>query len=328
MSMRFKYALIGLSVLILFGLVVFELRTPNLSLPVVTIANYGPHSSLDETVRGIKEGLEARGFKENETVFLKVSNVNFDHSLISQMISKLKASRPKVMVALATPIAQALKNSQKEVPIVFAAITDPVDAGLIVHPEKSHENVTGASDKQNLDLFLIFAKQLLPEAQTIGLLYATGDANDLSLVTLMERSAQKMGLKVIAIPVDQARDIPQRMQGFKNNVDFLYVGTSGPIQPALPTIVAEADRMNIPVFNADSEAVRKNQVLGSYGVTYHQVGINAAELVANLLNGKKIDDLPPLFPSEQDHHGFVSRKQAEKFGIRHFENLQNVTIVE
>ncbi len=328
MSMRFKYILIGFSVLVFFGFIVFEFCTPKSSLPLITIANWGPHSSLDETVRGIKEGLEAKGFKENETISLKITSVNFDPSLIPQMISNLRAYRPKVMVVLSTPVAQVLKNSEKEAPIVFASITDPVEGGLIHHPEKSHENVTGSSDQQNLELFLSFAKDLLPKAQTVGILYATGEANDFALVKLMEKAAQKAGLKVVAVPVDQSRDIPQRMHSFKDKVDFIYVGTSGTIQPALPTIVAAADRMNIPVFNADSEAVRKNQVLGSFGVTYYQVGLNASTMIVQLLEGKKISEIPPIYPSAQDHHGVVSKKRAEQFGVLNLKNLPNITIIE
>ncbi|MBS0185701.1 MAG: ABC transporter substrate-binding protein [Proteobacteria bacterium] len=328
MSTRSKNIFIGLLVSIFLGFIVYELKKPHSTLPIITIANYGPHSSLEETIRGIKEGLEEKGFKENETISFKISHVNFDHSLIPQMISNMMAHNPKIMVALSTPIAQVLKNSQKNVPIVFSAITDPVESGLVRSADKSHENVTGSSDQQDLELFLIFAKDLLPNAKRVGIMRATADANDFALVRLMEKAAQKLGFKVVVVPVDQARDIPQRMQLFKDKVDFIYVGTSGPIQPALPTIVAEADRMNIPVFNADSEAVYKNQVLGSFGVTYYQVGRNAALLIDQLLKGKNISDVPPLYPSPQDHHGFISKKRAEKLGITNLNSTINITVIE
>jgi len=328
MSTRSKYIFIGLFVSLFFGFVVYELKKAPSTLPIVTIANYGPHFSLEETIRGIKEGLEEKGFKENETISFKISHVNFDHSLIPQMISSLIACNPKVMVALSTPVAQFVKNTQKNIPIVFSAITDPVESALIRSADASHENVTGSSDQQDLELLLMFAKDLLPNAKSVGILCATADANDFALVQLMEKAAQKLGFKVVVVSVDQARDIPQRLQLFKDKVDFIYVGTSGPIQPALPTIVAEADRMNIPVFNADSEAVHQHQVLGSYGVTYYQVGRNAAFLIDQLLKGKNISDVSPLYPSHQDHHGFVSKKRAEKFGITNLNTMNNITVIE
>ncbi len=328
MSKRFRNSLVFFSILCMVGFFFFKIHTPTPSLPLITIAYYGLHASLDETIQGIKKGLELRGYKENEGVAFKVAHVNFDPSLIPQMISNMRARKPKVMVALTTPVAQALKNTEKQLPIVFAAITNPVEAGLIQEDKRAHKNLTGSSDKQDLDLFLTFAKELLPRAQSVGILYATGEANDHSLVTSMKRACQKVGLHMVAIPMDQTRDIPHRMQGFKSRVDFIYVGTSGPIQPALPTIVAEADRMNIPVFNADSEAVKNNQVLGSYGVTYARVGMNAGTLIADLMDGKEVADVPPVGPSFADHQGFVSRRQAEKFGIHSLPLSQSIVIVE
>jgi putative ABC transport system substrate-binding protein len=105
------------------------------------------------------------------------------------------------------------------------------------------------------------------------------------------------------------------MQEFKNKVDFIYVGTSGPIQPTLPTIVAEARKMHIPVFNVDAQAVRDGLALASFGLDYEAVGRNAGKLAAAALHGQKISDLPPLYPTFADHHGVINKKLAEEFNI-------------
>lgn len=324
----FKYIVTVFAVSTLFTFIIIKTKGPSTPpLPLVAVANYGPHASLEEAIQGLKDGLTSQGFKEGENFSLKISDVNFDHALIPQMLMKLKADKPNVMVALSTPVAQALKNAEKEIPVVFSAITDPVDAGLVVEASASCANITGSSDQQDLNLFLKFAQKLLPNSKTVGLLYATGDTNDTALVNLMNKAAQKIGMKVMALPVDQTRDIPQRIKGFKGKVDFIYVGTSGPIQPALPTIVAEADRMGIPVFNADSDAVKKHHVLGSYGVSYYQVGLNTAYLVAELLRGKEISTLCPRYPSYKDHKGFISKNRAKSLGIP-VESLSNATVIE
>ena len=147
-------------------------------LPVVAIANYGPHASLKELIGGVKEQLQ------NEVKF-KEADVNFEQTLIIQMLYKLKANKPKVMVTMGTPITQAAKNLIKDIPIVFAAVTDPVDAGLITERNKPHTNLTGVSDSQDLKIFMAFVKTLMPDAQSIGLLYATSETNDTTLVKMM-----------------------------------------------------------------------------------------------------------------------------------------------
>jgi putative ABC transport system substrate-binding protein len=133
---------------------------------------------------------------------------------------------------------------------------------------------------------------------------------------MMKEATAKVGLSVLAVPVDQSRDIPTRMREFYGKVDFIYVGTSGPIQPALPVIAAEAKKMKIPVFNAEDQAVRDGLALASFGVNYESVGRNAGKLVAKLLKGAIVKDLPPIFPKTKDHRCFINKKLAEKFGVR------------
>ena len=317
-----------LIILIVSFFPLFVTSNPQNNLPIVAIANYGPHSSLEETIQGIKDGLAKLGKKEGQQITFEISDVNFEHNLIMQMLTKLKASKPKVIVALSTPVAQAAKNIFKDIPIVFAAITDPVEAGLITNPNHANGNISGSSERQNLQIFISFVKQLLPTAKRIGLLYATGEPNDQTLVKMMKDAANENNMEVVAVAIDQSRDIPLRMQMFKNKVDYIYVGTSGPIQPSLPVIILEADRMRIPVFNADSDAVKKNQALASFGVTYYQVGINAAQIIYKILQGEKIENVPPIYPSPSDHHGFISRKKAHSLGLSLPLNMNNVTIIE
>lgn len=323
--MRLKLSLIILSFIIAFAF--FEYKNSSQEkLPLVAIANYGPHSSLEDSIKGIKLELSSQGFIENQDITYDIVNVGFDSSLILQMITKLKLKKPTVMIAMTTPVAQSAKHNIKNIPLIFNVITDPVEAGLLKEMDKIDGNATCASDMQNLDLLLNFAKKLLPNASRIGVLYATSEANDIALVRMLKEAAANIGMEVVAIPVDQPRDVPTRMQSFKNEVDFIYVGTSGPIQPTLPVIVAEADKMGIPVFNANEESVLNNQVLASFGVNYEQVGRNAGNIAAHILKGDKI--LSPVYPSTEDHHGFISKQKAEIFGVIIPDDLSNVTIVE
>ena len=318
---------VGTSVVLACILAIFSVRTPHQKTKIA-IANWGPHSSLEETIHGLKDGLAQAGFKENEQVQYDISHVNFDPSLIGQMIAKLKAAHPSVLVAMATPVAQRAKADVKDIPVVFTNITDPIEAGLVDADNRPHGNVTGVSERQDLDSFIDFAKKFLPQATRIGMLFATAEANDRALVKMMESAAAHHSMLVLAIPVDEPRDIPVRMQKFRNAVDFIYVGTSGPIQPSLPAIISEADRMQIPVFNADSEQVKLNQAFGAFAVSYYQVGINTAQVVAKILGGARPEDIEPIYPSLRDHTGFVSRKKATQLGIKLPETLNHVTVVE
>ncbi len=294
----------------------------------IAIANYGPHPTLQQTIDGFKGEMTQAGYTEHVDVTYDITNVNFDPTLIPQMLAKLSAENPAVIVALTTPVAQAAKHRVKNIPIVFSAITDPVQAGLLTDKHHGDANISGASDQQDLNAFLSFAKRLLPNATRIGLLYASGEDNDRALVNMMQAAARAQGMTLVALPIDNPRDIPIRTQQFKDKVDFIYVGASGPIQPSLPAIVSVANTLKIPVFNLDATAVQANQVLGSFAVSYEKVGENTAKIVLRVLKGEHLDTIAPIYPTLQDHHAYVSLKNAQKLGITLPADLTGVTVVK
>ena len=325
--MCFKKILVSLIAIIAVVATIVTLKQEKNDLPLVAIANYGPHSSLNDAIAGFKKRMENQGFNENKNIHYEIVDVGFDPALIPQMISRLKNKNPAVMVVMTTPVAQFAKGAIKDIPLIYSVITDPQQAGLLSDPEKSENNITGSSDRQKPELILEFAKTLMPKVKTVGLLYATAESNDHALVSMMKEAAQKMNMQILAVPVDQTRDIPSAMTQFAGKADFIYVGASGPIQPALPVIAAKAKKMNIPVFNLNKEAVEEGLVLASFGVDYEKVGANTAKLTAQILHGKPINTLNPIYPSSQDHIGIISHRQAESFGITVPDNLKHISIV-
>lgn len=315
-----------IGVLLMVGFCAFLLVPKQEQLPLVAIANYGPHASLDASIQGVKDALAERGFIENKTVRFDIQDVGFDASMIPQMIAALKNRHPKVMVVLTTPVAQFAKGAIKDIPLVFDVITDPIEAGLIHNMHHADKNMTGSSDKQDLNLMLHFAKQLISKVHTVGLLYAPAEANDVALRNSMQKAVKRAHMEVFAVPVADARDIALLMQKFKGRVDMIYVGTSGPVLPTLPVISSISTSMKIPVLSVDESSVKDGLVLGSFGINYHQVGMHAGELAACVLNHKSLP--PPIYPSIADHHGYINVVHAKALGIDIPSALNNVSLVE
>ena len=292
-------------------------------LPIVAIANWGPHVSLSETIVGLKEELH--------NVRFEIADANFESSLIMQILYKLKSHKPKVIVAIATPVAQVAKNIIKDIPLIFADVTDPVGSGLLIKSYKSLDNITGVSDMQDLRAFLSVIKKLLPNARNIGILYSTTEDNDAALVTMMKEAAKLYDMRIIAVAVDDIHgdDIAVNVQSLHNKVDFIYVGTSAIMQKSLPIIAAAADQIMMPVFNAHSEAVLNHLVLGSFGVNYRKIGHLVAHSVKSVLNGGSIKSIKPVYPSAGDHQWFISKKRAKQYGITiPSDGSDNITVVE
>lgn len=294
----------------------------------VAIINYGPHPSLEETIKGIKKGLEEKGYVNGKNIKLEESNVNFDANLIPLMISKVQASKPDLVIMLTTPVAQAAKHSMKNTSLIYAAITDPVAVGLIPEKARSDKTITGASDQQDAKAVLGFIKQILPNATRIGLPYAPSEANNVALKKMFEDAAKEQGMTLVAIGIDQPQDIPMRLMAQKDKIDAIYVGGGGIIQPALPAISATAQQMKVPVFNLDPSGVKDHQALASFSVTYEEVGRQAGLMASEVLEGKTTDNIKPFFPSVKDHQAYVSKKMLELYGIKLPPDLNNVTIIE
>jgi putative ABC transport system substrate-binding protein len=320
-----KIAVLILVIVVVTNILFF--RAKQSTLPLIAIANLGPHSSLDAAIQGIKNELAKNGYVEQKNIQYEIVDVGFDASLIPQMITNIKSHHPRVLVTITTPVAQYAKGTIKDIPLIYSAITDPVTAGLIKESDRPDENMTGSSDKQDLNLLLDFTKQVLDHPSRVGILYSTAEGNDLALVHLLKEAALTSQMQVVAVPINQTRDIPMAMQQFNQKVDFIYVGGSGAIQPALPVIASESSKMGIPLFNLNEAAVKENMVLASFGVNYHQVGVNTGKLIVAILNGKSIKSLPPIYPSTKDYQGFISQKNAARLGLYLSENLPNTTVV-
>ena len=321
-----KISILILAIVITITTTVF-LRSRHSTLPLIAIANFGPHSSLEASIQGIKDELTKNGFIEHEQVQYEVVDVGFDAALIPQMIMNIKSHHPRVLVAVTTPVAQYAKGTIKDIPLIYNVITDPVAAGLIKEPTRSDGNMTGSSDKQDLNLLLDFAKQALNHPSRIGILYSIAESNDVALVRMMKQAALLSHMHVVAVPIGQARDIPIAMQQFNHKVDFIYVGASGAIQPALPVIAAESSKMGIPVFNVNEAAVKEHMVLASFGVDYHQIGANTGTLVIGVLQGKSIASLPPVYPSVKNYQGFISQNNATSLGIHLPTHFHHINVV-
>ena len=286
------------------------------AMPFIAIANYGPHETLTATIDGFKKQMQVEGFTENVNIRYKTMDVSFQPTLIAQMIASLQSKKPDILVVLSTPVAQVAKGMVHDTPIVYASIADPVAIGILKTLHQAEKNITGCSDMQDLNAFLEFTKTLLPKAQHIGFLYSTSEANDEALLHTLKKHAKEFKMKVIAIPIDQERDIPVRIQALKNKADFIFTSHSGTIQPALPVIAAEAEKMHIPILNADCQAVRDGLALASHGVSFEQVGKKSGEIAARLLQGTPIDKITPQYLSKEDHKAVINQAIAKKYAIQ------------
>ncbi len=282
----------------------------------IAIANLGPHPALNAVVEGFKKGVADGGYAEGEAVEYVYQDASFDPAVVAQMLTTLEAADPDILLTVTTPITQASRRviRDKSIPIVFAPVTDPVDAGLVEAWEGGSDRYTGASNLQSMETVLGFARDLLGDIKSVGLLYNPGDANDVVNIRYAQEAADKLGLELKAVSVETTNDIPVRVDALKGT-DVIYLIPSSMLQPALPAVAAAARRNDIPVINASPVGVKDGQILASMSVSWFEVGRQAGLRAARVLGGDEVGAIDVYRPTPEDHTPEISAAYLEATGM-------------
>jgi putative ABC transport system substrate-binding protein len=282
----------------------------------VAIASFGPHGSLTQVQEGFKAALAEKGFTDGKNISYDYSDCNFDPSLMPQVLTKLEAIKPDLMLTITTPMTQAAVKLIRDpaLPIVFAPVTDPVAAGLVPDWNHGSARFVGASNMQSTETVIEFASKLLgKDIKSFGMLYNPGDANDVVGMKLAEAAAKAKSIAFKAVSVSSVNDIAQNAAALQG-VDFIYAIPSSLLMPALPAIASTADRMGIPIISSSPQGVQDGAVLAAMSVSWTKVGYSAGLLAAQILNGAKTTDLPNYKPTPADHTPVISGKRLKAMG--------------
>lgn len=282
----------------------------------IAIANFGEHPQLNAVADGFRAEIVASGLAEGTDVVFSVHHVNFDATLIPQMLSVIDAGNPDLVLAITTPVAQNLLNAagNADYPLVFAAVTDPVRAGLVPSWEEGGPNMSGASDGFDIPATLQFARAVFPEAQTLGIPYNPGEANDVAMLESFHAAAEGSGLRIVSVGIDTTNEIPQRILALSREADIIYGPASNLIQPAIAAVAATANEARVPVLNTDDGAVRDGLVPLAFTVSYGQIGHNAGRVALRALAGEPMAQIAPARPAYEDHSITISRSVMAAIG--------------
>lgn len=270
------------------------------------------HESLNETRKGIIDGLKEKGYEDGKNVDINYQNAQGDQANLKTIASSM-AKKSDLVIAIATPSAQAIMAESPKNPIVFSVVTDPINAGLVKNLEKPEGNITGTSDKVNIakqiDLLLSIKKNM----KTIGLISNSGEANSQIQISQAKDAIKKAGLKVEEVNVSTTNDIKQAMESLANKVDGIYVPNDNTVASGMSVVGDIATKYKIPVVAAAKEQV-DNGAIASYGINHHIIGKETAYMAVDILkNNKKPQDIP--VKSFTEYELYVNKKMSKAIGI-------------
>ena len=259
------------------------------------------HPALDAVRQGVIDSLTAAGYVEGTDVTYLLANAQGDMGTALSIAQDFRAQNVDLVVAIATPTAQAAAQvfNGSDTPVIYAAVTDPVVAGLVLdaNDPSENENVTGTSDLIPVASDIALLKELSPQIKKIGMVYNSGEANSVVLTDLAVAAAKELGMTIVKAVADTTANVPIAAQSLIGRVDALYVTTDNTVVSAIASVVGAAEEGRIPFLVADPTSLGSGVTLAT-GFDYYQHGLLTGSVVQQILNGKKPNEIPVTYQSK------------------------------
>ncbi len=263
----------------------------------VGVLKYMDHASLDQIQENVLKELDARSAELGVT--FDYADYNFsgqgDGTTLQQIAAQLVSDEVDIIVPIATPAAQVVQAAiqDTDIPMVFAAVSDPVTAKLVADMDAPGGNITGVSDALNTQVIMDLMFAADPDIQSVGLLYSKSE--DSSTKPIEEAKAY---LEAKNIPYEERTgtntdEISSAADALiAAGVDAIFTPTDNTVMKAELAIFEKLQDAGIPHYTgADSFAL--NGAFFGYGVDYTQLGEETADMVVDILvNGANPAEMP------------------------------------
>ncbi|NLL77523.1 MAG: ABC transporter substrate-binding protein [Clostridiales bacterium] len=253
----------------------------------IGISQFAEHSSLDNCKEGFLAGLTEEGIKEGDNLTVLFDNAQADTGTASTIADNYVSQKVDMICAIATPSAMSAYNSclNTDIPVIYTAVSDPVEAGLAGEDGAPTGNVTGTSDALAVSEQLDMIRKILPEATKIGIIYTTSEVNSVSAIEEYKKYAGDYGFEIVEVGINTIADVSMAAADMVTKVDCITNLTDNTVVSALQTVLATANDAGIPVFGSEVEQVKVGCV-ASMGLEYYELGKQTGKMAAKVLKGE------------------------------------------
>ncbi|MBR6051723.1 MAG: ABC transporter substrate-binding protein [Clostridia bacterium] len=280
----------------------------------VAIVQILDHTSLNQ----IRETIIADLNKLDYDIEIIAKNANGDPSTLASIYANL--TDVDVVIPVTTPDAQSAKAAYAGTgtPLVFAAVTNPEEAGLV---GEGCENITGVSDYIPPEEVLNLIKTFQPSVSKIGLVYTSSEQNSIATMNEIKALLGDKGMAFEEATIVTTSDLQSAVNTLiSRGVEALYTNTDNTIASAMPLYTSVAYASGIPVY-CGADSMVSDGGFASSGVDYVQIGHQVAKIVEQILGGKKPSEIP--YQKLDSFATFVNLKAAKEIGIKISEETLN-----
>lgn len=271
----------------------------------IGVIQYVSHPSLDNCFAGIDAALKDSGL--NYELDRQIGSDAAADSDCKTYAENMVAKKYDMIFAIATPAATVAYAATEgtDIPVIFCAVSDPVQAKIVDSMENPGALCTGTSDKLNLDAQVDLIQSMQPDVKSIGILYTTSEANSISQLALLKEVCEKRNITVEATGIQNDADIPSAAAALASKVDCINNFTDNKVVNNLSVVLNAANEAGIPVYGSEVEQV-KNGCLAAVSIDYVALGKVTGQMGIDVLNGadaatmavKTISDADPVVNTE------------------------------
>lgn len=311
--------LAGVIVVLAAALLVVNVIQKRSSVTTIGIMQIIEHPALDAAKKGFIDGLAEEGFVEGDDLKFESQSAQGDMATAQSIAQKFVNDKVDMILAIATPTAQAAAKATTTIPVLITAVTDPVAAELVESIDRPGTNVTGTSDLTPVAKQLELLKQLVPTAQRVGIIYNAGETNSVVQVDLAKQAAPALGIELVEATASSTSGVYEAAQSLVGRADAIYVPTDNTVVSALESVIKVAEESTIPLVVGEEDGVRRG-ALATVGIDYYALGKQTAKMAAKILRDEAEPSEMPV-EYQEDVRLVINLKAAEKMGVTVPESL-------
>ena len=263
----------------------------------IAIIQHASTAVLDDGVRGVLDGLAARGYRDADRLTVELFNAQGDMPTGIAIAKQVVSGGYDLVITSSTPSMQAVANSNKDghVRHLFTLVADPFASGVGLdrtQPLKHPAHMIGQSSFPPVERTFELARQMLPGLQRVGVAWNPAESNSLIFVTRAREVATAMGLTLLEANVDNTSAVGEAVGSLASrDAQAIWVGGDNTVIAAINTVISTAARARIPVFTVLPGKPDRGTLFDA-GPDFYQVGKLGGDLAADVLEGADITKIP------------------------------------
>ncbi len=255
----------------------------------IAIFQPATHPALDDIAQGFIDTMQKNASLH---YIFDTYNGNGNKILMQAQAQEIAHKNYDLIFTIAVTPSVMMKNvcckQQKQTPIVFTAIDDPIKLDL------QGPTITGVVDQSNYPDQLDLLLAIVPSVKKLMLVYDQSQASGLEKDKNQICSIlQKKGVDLIGVEILHIGEIAQKVKGLMESVDAILVLKDNTVVSGIDSLITLCERYHIPLLTSDLNSGVKGAAL-AYGIYEVESGIQAAYQAQLILEDKKLPSQVPV----------------------------------